>query len=267
MFIIWGRKLVYRKLGHVADFCPICRVPRPFALKRVGSAGHVYYISTGEGELVGYERTCQDCGTSLQTEPTAYASIAKNTAPLAELTRQTYPNLDQVLGERLALEEKVRHAPSSLSREERHALIRSPFLILSPKVEKRFASTHIDKEIGFALIGAVALLIVGPALGRAVVPDSEGAVLLTSLSMGVLMVLWQGIGAGGRFMRREITPVLARCLAPLRPSDDELKTVLAELKQLRHKMGSKLKPADLHRSLRESTASQPLGTNGTNGAI
>lgn len=257
MFIIWGRKLVYRKLGHVADFCPICRVPRPFALKRVGSAGHVYYISTGEGELVGYERTCQDCGTSLQTEPTAYASIAKNTAPLAELTRQTFPNLDQVLGERLALEEKVRHAPSSLSREERHALIRSPFLILSPKVEKRFASTHIDKEIGFALIGAVALLIVGPALGRVVAPDSEGAVLLTSLSMGFLMVLWQGIGAGKRFMRRQITPVLAKCLFPLRPSDEELKSVLAELKQLRHKMGSKLKLADLRAQLSKPAGNSP----------
>jgi hypothetical protein len=257
MFIIWGKKLVYRKLGHVADFCPICRTPKPFTLKRVGSAGHVYYISSGQGELVGYERTCQECGTSLQTEPTTYASISKNTVPLAELTRQTFPNLDQMLEARLALEEKVQHAPSSLSQEERYALIRSPFLILSPKVEKRFASTHIDKEIGFALIGALVLMMAGPALGHILAPDSEGAVLLTSLSLGFLMVVWQGIGAGGRFMRRQIVPVLAKCLLPLRPSDDELKSVLAELKQLRHKMGSKLKLADLRAQLSNPTNGSP----------
>jgi len=257
MFIIWGKKLVYRKLGHVADFCPICRAPRPFALRRVGSAGHVYYISSGQGELVGYERTCQECGTALQAEPTTYASIAQNTVPLAELTRQTFPNLDQVLEARLALEEKVRHAPSSLSQEERHALIRSPFLILSPMVEKRFASTHIDKEIGLALIGALVLLIIGPVLGHVVAPDSEEAVLLTSLSMGFLMVLWQGIGAGKRFMRRRIMPVLAKCLFPLQPSDEELKSVLAELKQLRHKMGSKLKLADLRAQLSNPTGDSP----------
>jgi len=41
MFIVWGKKIVYRKLGFVADFCPICRGPRAFELKRVGSASHL----------------------------------------------------------------------------------------------------------------------------------------------------------------------------------------------------------------------------------
>ena len=75
MFIVWGRKLVYRKLGHVADFCPICRKPRPFALQRIGSAGHVYYVSVSQGELVGFERTCLKCHTVYNAEPTHYAKV------------------------------------------------------------------------------------------------------------------------------------------------------------------------------------------------
>jgi len=29
MIFIWGKKLVYSKLGYVADFCPISKAPRP----------------------------------------------------------------------------------------------------------------------------------------------------------------------------------------------------------------------------------------------
>ena len=249
MFIVWGKKLVYRKVGYVADFCPICRTPKPFELKRVGSAGHVYYISSGEGELVGYERTCQECGTSFPAEPTAYASVCKRSAPLAELTQQTFPNMDQVLRERLALEEKVQRAPSSLSPQERHALIRSPFLLLSPKVERRFASTHLDKEIGLSMVAAIALLIVGPALAHAVVPDAAEMSVLFFIVSGVSLVTWQVVASGRRFMKRHVVPVLATSLRPLEPTEGELKSVLAELKQLRHKMATKLKLVDLQAHL------------------
>jgi hypothetical protein len=38
MAVIWGRKKVERKLGFVAEFCPICRTPREFEVSRVGIA-------------------------------------------------------------------------------------------------------------------------------------------------------------------------------------------------------------------------------------
>jgi hypothetical protein len=245
MFIVWGKKLVYRKVGFVADFCPICRVARPFELKRVGSAGHVYYISAGEGELVGFERHCQECKTSLRAEPTDYASVSKNELPLSELIQRTFPNLAQALKDRLALEERVQRHPESLSLEERHALIRNPFLLLSPKVEKRFAATHIDKEIGLSIVGAICLLVVGPGVAHALAPDQAELSVLLFIVLGLALVAWQITASGGRFMRREVVPVLAASLRPLRPTEPEISSVLSELKQLRHKMASKLKPADL----------------------
>lgn len=245
MFIVWGKKLVYRKLGHVADFCPICRKPRAFVLRRLGSAGHLYYITVSQGELVGYDRTCVQCGTSFNAEPTQYAAVAPKPAPLPELARQTFPDLEQAWKERLDLERQLRQDPRALHADDRKALIRSPFLLLSPKVEKRFASTHFDKEVGITALVALGLMIAGPALVRKVAPDSAELAVLVFMALGVLLVIVQMALAGGRFMRREVVPVLAKCLRPLQPTPGELQTVMAELKTLRHKMASKLQLAEL----------------------
>ena len=245
MFIVWGKKYVYRKVGHVADFCPICRRARCFELKRVGLAGHVYYITAGQGELVGYERTCASCAIAFDANPNQYASHARRPSALAALQRETFPDFEQVRAERLALEAQIRHDPASLSAKERYLLIRSPFLLLSPKVEKRFASTHMDKEVGFALVGAVLLMMLASVLAHAVAPDAEPLVVLGSAVAGVVLIIWQIAMAGRRYMRRQIIPVLAGTLQPLRPAHDEIERAMAELKQLSHKIGSKFKPAEL----------------------
>ncbi|MFL6692268.1 MAG: hypothetical protein ACJ8GO_04850 [Ramlibacter sp.] len=166
MFIVWGKKIVYRSIGHVADFCPVCREKQAFELKRVGSASHVYYISAGEGEPVGFERTCGGCGTSCRADPATYAAVAKARGSLGQLTAQTFPNFDQVFRERIDLEARLRADPASIKPEERQLLIRTPFIFLSPRVEKRFSPTHLDKEVGFSLLAAVALLVVGPGIAR-----------------------------------------------------------------------------------------------------
>jgi hypothetical protein len=245
MFIVWGKKLVYRKVGYVADFCPICRGPKPFMLQRIGSASHVYYISSGEGELVGFQRTCLECGSSFSAKPDTYASISKTNLPLEELLKQTFPNFTEVLQERLKLEEKVKRAPASLTKEERQDLIWSPFVLLSPKVEKRFASTHMDKEIGLSIIAAIALLIAGPFLVKVIMPSQVETALLVCFIVSPLLIVWQVATSGRRFINRQIIPVLSKSLYPLSPNENEIKTVLTELKKLKHKIGKKIKAVDL----------------------
>lgn len=245
MFIVFGKKLVYRKLGYVADFCPVCRAKRAFELKRVGSASHVYYISAGDGELVGFERNCVECGTSLRADPNIYASVSKTSDSLEALTARTFPSYEVILHERLQLEERLKNEPSSMSTEERHSLIREAFLLLSPKVEKRFASTHIDKEVALCLVGLLVLLFVGPLALHGLFPDSEGTLILVFFGLGLALVAWQGLQSGRRFMRREVLPKLAKSLQPLRPSDNEIHVIQTELKQLGHKIGSRLVLRDL----------------------
>jgi hypothetical protein len=246
VFIIWGRKTVYRTLGYVADFCPICRDVKPFELKRVGSAGHVYYLSLGEGNLIGYERACQTCDTPLQVEPTVYASISAQIVPLPELTQLTLPNAEQIIGERLAVERMIQQDPFSLSAADRRTLIRSPFLLLSPRVERRLSKTRIDKEIGLALIGAILLLSLGTTIFSTVTAGAyDGIGVIFFVLLSIFLIAWQASTAGRRFMEREIIPLLVTCLSPLKPTETELNAVLSEIGQLKHKMAKNLKLADL----------------------
>lgn len=250
MFIVWGKKAVFRKLGYVADFCTICRCAQPFLVRRIGMAGHIYYITAGEGELVGYDRTCQSCQTSYAADPARYQSMAKKLLPLPELMRQTFPGFAAVWADRLTLEEQVKSSPLLMTAEQRKSLLSEAFLALSPKVEKRFAATHMDKEVGFAALGAIGLLIAVPALTRAVAPDHAEEALFLAMAVGIALVIWQIAVSGRRFMRRDVLPPLVKSLSPLRPKNEEIAAILAELKSHGHKMGSKLKIADLLDGLR-----------------
>ncbi|WP_374434669.1 hypothetical protein [Inhella sp.] len=142
--IIWGRKTVRTPLGYAADFCPICASAQAFEITRVGSAGHLYYISVGEGELVGYERRCLSCGIDLRAEPTGYAALAPTPLPLAALRKTTCPDLDEAYRAHLDQEDRIRFDPLGLPPQDRQALILQPFVLLAPKVTARFQTTSID---------------------------------------------------------------------------------------------------------------------------
>jgi hypothetical protein len=128
-------------------------------------------------------------------------------------------------------------------------MIRQPFLLMSPKVEKQFAASHLDKEIGFSFLGAFLLISAGPPLVLLVTPFSGEKVFLFCLFLAMALVIWAFATSGRRFMNRQVMPGLVAALSPLKPSGVELQTVLAELKQFKHKIGSKVHLADLQAKL------------------
>lgn len=247
MIIIWGNKHVYRKVGFVADFCPICRSIKEFLVRRIGLAGHIYYISVSEGALVGHERTCMDCKTTFLTDAGKYAKITKKAASLSDLEQQTHPHLKTLYAERLALENKVKTSRAFLTAEERKSLIEEPFFLLSSKVENKFSAMHLDKETGFSILGAFLLVTVtaGSSILQTVAPNHVEEGLLTLIAISIVFVGWQFAISGRRFMRTQIIPVLANALHPLRPTENEIGSALSEMRLRKYKMGFKLKLTDL----------------------
>ena len=242
MFIVWGRKIVRRKLGFVADFCPICRAVTAHRLGRIGSAGHVYYLSFGEGRLVGHERTCQHCKTTSITEDSRYGRPEKKLAAVEMLIIKTFPTIRTHYADRLALENRIKLGPANVTAEERSALIASPFLVLSHMVEQRFAHTQIDRYGALAIGGAIAMLLATCAIANRFAPVLLPEMVLTVFVVGLALVIWQIVAGSKRYMSEEIVPRLATALRPLRPSSEEIRGVLAELTAHKHKLGKKLDP-------------------------
>lgn len=155
--IIWGTKRVEKKLGYVAEFCPICRSVNPFRIVRIGMAGHVYYISFGSGQLVGHHAECQQCRNVKKVDPTVYAAFEpKGGMELGPLIQKTFPKIREAYAERLDTEEEIRRNPNSLARAEREALLMEPFQYLSDQVEARYAGgTQFDMESGIGCLGTI----------------------------------------------------------------------------------------------------------------
>ncbi|MGQ0614101.1 MAG: hypothetical protein ACT4PV_10225 [Planctomycetaceae bacterium] len=240
--IIWGTRITRRRLGRVAEYCPLCRGPRPFRILRIGSVGHLYFLSLGSGRLLGHEAECASCGLVLQAEARDYSAVVTDPdADLAALEMETAPDLRVRHAERFALEERMR--AGRLSPEQRRDLLREPFHFVHGMVERQRREQKLTpgaQLLGWGSLGILLLSI--PFVGG---PEREpqnsiGAVLMCLAILGLLVTLWNKATALRSFVRGRIEPLLARSLSPLDPTREELADALAHLRQMGMLAGKKL---------------------------
>lgn len=248
MFIVWGKSIKRQKLGFVADYCAVCRDLRAFKVNRVGSASHIYYISFGDGDLVGYERTCQSCNTAFEAAPDTYTGMSKVARPGNELISETFPNYYTAYRELIERERKVRDTPSLLTPAERRARLREPFRVLAPIVQNKLSSTQVDGRVWLAIAAFIPIVWAIGSLVKLFAADDENAATrwaLVGMTLGVGLIVSQLLSSGRRYVLKNAVPQLAQSLAPLRPTDTEIADILKELKQLKLKLGSKLQATDV----------------------
>ena len=239
MFIVWGKTIKRQKLGFVADFCAVCRDLRTFQVRRIGSASHVYYISFGQGDLVGYERTCEVCATPVDAVPDTYTGMAETFRPASELISETFPNYYTVYRALLERERKVRDTPSLLTPEERRARMREPFMVIAPLAQQKLSSIQVDWRVGLAVFSFVPIFWVID-----LVEDPSLNWIFSGLALWAGLVFSEIFRSSRRYLLKNAAPQLAASLAPLKPSESELDRILQELKQHKLKLG-KLRPSDL----------------------
>lgn len=249
MLSVWGRKIARRPLGFVADYCEICAEPKAFKLTRLSSVGHICYISFGSGELIGYERTCTCCDAFFDADSSVYAGVSRIAWPIETLQRKTSPHFENVMEERRVLEKRISDSRHMLTQDERMVRIKTPFLLLSPIVERRFSSARLDFGIGLAFAVATGLCVAVPGIAQAIAPDAGAWLFVVAMLIGSAPIIWQFNAASSRFMRREILPILAKLLAPLRPSQEEVERTLLEFKKAGHKIGNKLDASEVLQSV------------------
>jgi len=130
----------------------------------------------------------------------------------------------------------------------RASLIKEPFHLLAPIVEKRLSATHIDRYVGITLLLTVAGTILVANVFKMFGPfaiEHEGTAVLITLGIGLVATGIQGYKSIGRYLEREVYPKITRSLRPLKPSQSELEAVFAELKRADFKLAKKAKLKDL----------------------
>ena len=248
MFIFWGTKRVVKKPGYTADFCPICRDLQRFQIERAGMAGHLYGISLVEGKLIGHRKICLACKTATQTVLSLYKEVQRGLRNLtvAELIANTFPNIREHHANRLALEEHVRRNPGEIDPSVRIALIKESLYILSAEAENRPSDSLSNLIQVLEFIGC---LFLGPFLAfkfAELLPDQYAGIAAgIAFVAGLAYVIFRSATATTRMLRSKIYPKLVLALKPIKPTQGELDSALAELRKEEMLIAKKLKENDL----------------------
>ena len=251
MFIIWGTKVLNKRLGRVADFCPICRGFQPFMVSKVETVGHLYYIPLGRRKTVGMVEGCENCSLLLQTDASEHEGYSSDrTADVTALIATTNPRIMEKKKGRIDLEKRARDR--QLTTEERSALMIEPFLLLNSWTEDR--GKAIEKDGASVIAGLcmfalpIGILVLAASTG---VVSSEVAKTAAISVGGVLLVLTIYLTStiGRRFARRVLVPQLAQTVRPLNPSREELEDIIHRLKQKKLRIGKLVNAERLYDSL------------------
>lgn len=246
MLIIWGKKLVRKKRGYAGEFCVVCREVREFRVTEKRMVPHLYYIPAGKSEFVIGEFHCRTCGATYAVDEAVVRRAEKLASPdLSGMAARTSMRGPENLQARLELESRVRSARVTF--DERAALLQEPFLALEYLAIERRKSGRFESLA--ASVGAVAVIAFMPMALTLysllterqpeawVMPTFLISAPLFVLALGGAVFLWrrQGQLTNKVYVHKHI----ARSLAPLRPTTEELRHAIATCRNVSSAEGAK----------------------------
>ena len=246
IWFVWGKKNTRRRLGAVADYCPICHEARAFELFQLGSATHVYLLAVGTPVVTGHVITCTECWVELDGDPRRYTSVLKK-APgdvraLAAATHPQLANLEQWQ------REQVRRLRAGETQGRPDAVLR-PLYLVAVAFERR----RLAMKLG--LIGWWFMLTVA-VLGSAWIGNllADFVPVLAPVGYALLPLLFLALVVErstdrGRYLKKVTYPALRRALSPLRPTSAELSAAQVQLSQMQLTLAERLGADDVQRVL------------------
>lgn len=257
MLIISGTQLKKRKLGYVAEFCPLCRVIRPFKVSKLGMADHIFFISLGMKNVLGHEGECIVCSNKRSVDGMSYKDFSKKPdGPIETLVKRTFPDIRDAYANRLNLETQLRDG--TLGPEDRVTFIQEILQIFNRITEENFHAAFQAKGPGAWLFGAnlaifILLLMVSDHLPIPLEHRDAyvSAFLLSFLSLLFISVVLMFLEPGRTF-RNKILHTMAAAFKPLNPGNEELADQLGKMKQAGFKIGLKTKPTKLWNAIVQS---------------
>jgi hypothetical protein len=214
-------------------------------------AGHIYGITAGEGELLGYVRECTTCSLRLGADLSRYSYFDEGPAQdLEGLVARTFPNVREQFADRLALENQIQKQPSALTDKTRQQFLMEPFLLLNSTVEQCFAGKlPLDWPSGLSglatILGTVGLFALVFATHDNGIKDRLLLAVLMVFGLGTAVTLALLYLRPHRYVRTKVLPFLAKSLKPLQPTTQELTDCLERCARQRLQIGRRFKPQQI----------------------
>lgn len=252
MILIWGTKLVRRKLGLVAMACPICRDITSCELTSARRVRHLYYIPLSSGTLALYESKCQSCGLIRRHHPALeFTPVAEPLASMEELARVTNPAVLDQVEKLIQLGEQVRQG--TLPPDRRVYFIADTLDAVTYMTE---LGGRKGRDESLQALSALGLILTLPATLIFLFGDQKlYAGIAGILAAGFLALTIRLILRGPQDMLRKTTlPLLRVALEPLNPTREELDSAVALLQSDKSPMGKWVTGQQLEEGLRSSKA-------------
>lgn len=248
MIIVWGTKLIRKKLGWAADWCDLCREPRAFKVTEVREVSHIYYLSLGKGNLHHYEKECAHCKTVTNADPEDYLDFVTDFGgDMEDLFRATHPDLVERNREKIDRTERIK--TGALSPEERVQLIAESMVTILPQLERRASATSFDLQSGLGCLGT---LVLGFGVIAAAASSQPTALVYFAGALAAAAAVWtlyKLFTDASRYAEKTLFPMLVPALKELKPTESELEEVLAIFKRQGIASASKISARNLHEAL------------------
>lgn len=249
MLIIHGTTPVHRNRGLAVIFCVVCRDAALCKFRELQNFGHLYFIPITPGEIVAQELTCTKCRTLFVFAPQPRTRIRKTLTSLDEALSNLTPEERERLAERLEIEANA--LEGNVSSQMRRGLLREPIDTLQYSFDQAVKSGSRASKLSLLQFGVIASAGVALWAWMNHVQSTTGRTLAIALGATLFFLLtasiaWRYYSRGSAVVaRRTFVPLLARALAPLRPTVHEIKDVLSHDSRDGDSLRELVRPDDL----------------------
>jgi hypothetical protein len=237
-------------LGYVADFCPIEREITVERIDAVHASRYLTFVRLDRGALVRHDRVCVSCGLTIPDERYIYPELAPTAvAALADLEARTNPGVSERNRDLIVLHREIARG-AHFDREIKTALLKEQFALLDQIAETHWSGqTNLDRTSLTVGLLSVALSF-GSLVFSSKLPTEEQRMAALpyagALILGLIIVSAVVFFLGPRrVVNRQVLPIMAAALRPLKPSQPELDALLVEMRAEGFRHATKVKSGRL----------------------